>query len=172
MILFFNGACLPSCSDWFIFGLGVLVTIGWAMFVFSLRPKLKISEPEFSKIDNRSIVIPVMNLSKHWKATRIIIEVCVIHNDTTYHLKTDSNDFAFIAENNKQNNFVRKFKAYQLSDYLIEVYPDFSFDSISNLLSEPAAKLRVRMHASHSFSGLGQTFEKHFVFKNKTFKQI
>jgi len=37
---------------------------------------------------------------------------------------------------------------------------------------DPKAKLRVRIHASHSFSGLGKSFEKQFYYQDNIFKQI
>ncbi|MBU3659845.1 MAG: hypothetical protein FGM14_08255 [Flavobacteriales bacterium] len=158
-------SCLPECNEWIMFGLGVIASIIWALYVYSFRPKLKIGIPELSIIDNKSIIIPITNNHKKRKATRLKVEVAIIENSITYHLLNDSDDFAFLPVNQ-----TRKFKAYKLGDYLTEML-NLKFDETLNFLDKPNAKLRVRVHATDSFSGLGETFEECFVAKKSDWKR-
>jgi hypothetical protein len=155
---------MPECSDWIIFGLGVLVTVGWAIYLYSFRPKLEVGTPELSKIDGHSIVVPIKNMRKTRKATRVKAEISIIVDDTTYHLINDSDDFAFLPANH-----VRKFKAYKPCNYLIDML-QMDFDSVVSLLNEQNSKLRIRVHATDGFSGLGETFEKYFNAQDQIFK--
>lgn len=158
--------CWPDCSDWIIFVLGVIVSIGWALYIYIfLKPKLEIGIPSVSKIDERSIIIPITNEKKFREATRIKVEVAVIDkNKDTYHLSVIEDDFAFLASKE-----CREFKAYKLNEYLSK-YLDKKFDDVLDLLNKPNHQLRIRIHATDSFSGLGETFEKHFVSCNNDFK--
>jgi hypothetical protein len=163
--------CLPNCSEWIIFFLGILVTICWALIIYSFRPKLKIGLPKFSDIDNRSIVIPITNQKKYRKATRLKIEVAVVKASNTYHLITDNDDFAFLNSNDN-----RSFKAYDLNSYLISVL-GLNYENVFAYLNEQNTELRIRIHATDSFSGLGKTFEEKFEaidndYKNKGFRLI
>ena len=108
--------CWPGCDDWLIFGLGVIVSIGWALYLYSFRPKLEICTPEFSDLDNHSIIVPIKNIHKKRNATRLKVEVSIIEGDKTYHLINDSDDFAFLPSNQ-----IRNFKAYKLGNYLSEI---------------------------------------------------
>ena len=163
MVLCCISTCMPGCSDWITFGLGLLITVFWALYLYSFRPKLEIGTPEPSKIDGHSIVVPIKNIHKKREATRLKIEVAVIIDDTTYHLNTDANDFAFLPTNQ-----VRKFKAYKPCDYLTEML-QINFDNIVSLINEKNSKLRIRVHATDSFSGLGETFEEYFEACNSDY---
>ena len=48
---------------------------------------------------------------------------------------------------------------------------NLKFDETLNFLDKPNAKLRVRVHATDSFSGLGETFEECFVAKKSDWKR-
>lgn len=160
--------CFMECKDWIILLIGFGLSISWALFIYSLRPKLIIRNPKISSIDQRSIDIPVENIKVISMATKIDIEVAVIvfneNGDFTYHFKTDLLDFAFIPSKNiRENNAtnIRKFKAYDCNDYLRDVL-NLNYDHLMGLLIIPNNRLRVRIHATHSFSGLGRTFESYF----------
>ncbi len=160
MIICIAPNCSINCSDWIIFGLGVIVSIGWALFIYTLRPNLRIRIPEISRVNDRSIInIPIENLRRYSKASRILIEICALEGDITYHLIADSNDFAFIPKKNSDGENIRIFKAYKNNDFLTELYSEITFEDICENLLNQESKLRVRVHATHSFSGLGKTFE-------------
>ena len=164
--------CIIDCKDWIILIIGFGFSIFWALLIYSLRPNIKIGLPEISEIDKKSILVPIENLSSISKVTRILIEVAVIDDDKfTYHLKTDIKEFAFIPCKKKGRDSTRVFKAFVPSDYLSEIL-NYNYEKVVELLKKPKAKLRVRIHASHSFSGLGKTFENNFEYQDNTFKQI
>ncbi len=155
-------SCYPSCSDWIIFGLGVIVTIFWALFIYFLRPKVAINTPKVFQENNRNIIsVPIENLRTLSRASRISIEIAVVNGDTTFHFVTDVNDFAFIPKKKKGQDNVREFKAYEVNGYLINVLHKKYVD-VYNILIEPSAELRVRVHTTHSFSGLGKAIEARF----------
>jgi hypothetical protein len=167
--------CWPDCSDWIMLCLGAIVSIGWALYIYIfLRPKLEIGLPTLSKVDNRSILVPITNKKKSRKATRIKIELTVI--DTyldTYHLVVLEDDFAFLAPKE-----CREFKAYKLNEYLesyseIQLFDNVEnkYDAVLDLMNMPKSKLRVRIHATDSFSGLGETFEEEFISIDRDFKK-
>ena len=155
----FKNDCWPDCSEWIIFVLGVIVTIGWALYIyFRFRPKLEICIPTFSEIDKKSIIIPISNKKKFRKATRLKVEAAVIEeNEDTNHLVLVEDDFAFLGPNEK-----REFKAYKLNEYLSD-YLNEKFNEVLDSLNKPKYYLRIRVHATDSFSGLGETFEEQFV---------
>lgn len=161
-----------------MFGLGVIVSIGWALFILWLRPKIEINEPriiEYKGNDGKtrmSIQIPIKNKSRISKATRILIEVALIYENKTYHFKTDFQDFAFIPENSKSNDTVRVFNAFDSVDFLKNFY-EIEFHELIGKLENKDSILRVRTHATHSFSGLGKTNEVYFSYvKNDLFTKI
>jgi len=162
--------CYPNCSDWFIFTLGTLISVIWAFYLYSFRPKLIIEIPSFSDQNANAIKIPVKNISKRRKATRIKLEVSVIDkNHYTYHLLTDSDDFCFLDTYHLNNT--REFKAYKASDYLVTNLA-MNYSQILQILNLTESKLRVRLYSIDSFSGLGKTEEKLFKLQNQKFTEF
>jgi hypothetical protein len=148
--------CLLGCNDWIMVGIGFLTTVFWAFIVYSLKPNLKIHKPSVEVINSRPVIlVPVENCSPYFKATRIHLEVAFIEGGFTYHLKTDVSDFAFIPRKKDGDN-IRTFKAYQLNEFLTECHPDIQFTD----LIKSKLEIRVRIHATHPFSGLGKCYEK------------
>jgi hypothetical protein len=160
--------CIPDCSDWIIFILGIVVTVIWALILYSFRPELKIDKPSASKLvekSNNSIIIPITNIKKRRKSTRLKVEVAVINlNNNTYHLNLAEDDFAFLAPEE-----CREFKAFKLNEYLSQNL-DLNFNEVVEMLNKPNYHLRVRVYATDSFSGLGETFEKCFISKNENWQ--
>jgi len=161
---------MPDSSSWIILILGFLLSVGWALLIYRLRPKLEIGCPEISKIDNRSIAVPVINKRSCSEASKISIEIAVINDGKTYTFITDISEFAFIPRKKKGLDNERIFKAFDVRDYLISI--DYNFEKVKTLLIEKDSLLRVRIHATHSFSGLGKTFEKKFKFNGTCFEII
>jgi hypothetical protein len=149
---------MPSCSDWIIFGLGVLVTVGWALLIYCcLRPDLLIEKPSYS-IDENCVRIPISNISKYRKATRLVVEVAIVYDGNTKHFTTDFNDYAFLPEACSIDDSIRIFKA-NTNEYNLDT------------LNTPNSYLRVRVHATDSFSGLGKTFQVKYTSVNGDFKK-
>lgn len=46
---------------------------------------------------------------------------------------------------------------------------DMNFNDTLDLLNLPDSSLRVRVHATHSFSGPGGTFQSEFVARNNNY---
>jgi hypothetical protein len=154
----------PGFDDWLIFTLGVLVTIGWALFIYSLRPKLEIGLPSFSREREVDILnVPIKNIGRKRKATRLKLEIAVVDDNFTYHLASDSDDFAFL-----NGNQTKKFKVYKVNDFLSSVYQMNMHDALA-ILNDDNTMLRIRIHATDSFSGLGETFEKCFEACNSDY---
>jgi hypothetical protein len=148
--------CLLGCNDWIMVGIGFLTTTFWAIIVYSLKPNIKIHQPKVETINRRPIIlVPVENCSPYFKATRIHLEVAIIEGGFTYHLKTDVNDFAYIPRKKEGDN-IRTFKAYQLNEFLTECHPEVQLSDLIN----SNHKIRIRIHATHPFSGLGKCYEE------------
>lgn len=148
-----------DCKDLTLVGFGFLTTVFWALIVYYLKPNLKIHQPELSFINERPLIkIPIENCSPFFKVTRIQLEAAILEDSFTYHLKTDMNDFAFIPTKKKGDN-ERIFTAYRLNEFLTECYPDIRFEDL--IRSNP--KIRIRIHATQPFSGLGKCFEKNIM---------
>ncbi len=165
MFLFCTKSCYPDCSDWMIFLLSVLLTIAWAMFIYSLRPKINIGIPILTFGDRKIIQVPIKNCSKTRKATKIKIEVAIVEQQYTYHLVGDIDDFAFLPSINSGDDPKRTFKFFSLNNYLSEVEGE-NFDNVINKLNEHQNYLRVRIHSTDSFSGLGKIEQEKFALKN------
>jgi len=170
MLLNCEFTCLQDCSSWIMLLLGFLLSVVWALFIYTLRPKLTIGCPKISEIDKKSIAVPVINERNCSEASKISIEIAVLKDAKTYSFVTDNNEFAFIPRNKNGNDNERIFKAYDVRDYLKAI--DLDFVKVKELLSNNDSFLRVRVHATHSFSGLGKTFETKFKFKNGCFSPI
>jgi hypothetical protein len=155
--------CFWGYDDWIMVGIGFLTTVFWALILYSLKPKLKIHQPKRVVLNSRSIInIPVENQSSIFRATRIHLEVAILDDNLqTYHLKTDVNDFAFIPIK-KDGDPERTFKAYKFSDFLTECQPNIRFED----LIDSKLKIRIRLHATHPFTGLGKCFENDFTINN------
>lgn len=154
--------CSLACDDWIMVGIGFLTTVFWAIIIYSLKPNLKIHEPKVERINNRPVIfVPVENCSPYFKATRIHLEVAMIEEKFTYHLKTDVNDFVFIPRKKDGDN-IRTFKAYKLNEFLTECYPNIQLEDLIN----SNLKIRIRIHATHPFSGLGKCYEYPLLPKN------
>jgi len=96
-------------------------------------------------IEQGTIPIKVKNEKFCSDAINLNIEVCsVSSDDTTKHLKIDKDDFIILAT--KQ---CRIFKAY------------WTFDNPEKL---EEGYLRIRVHATHSYSGFGKAFEQKFKY--------
>jgi len=173
MLLNCEFLCFPDCADWIILALGFLLSVAWAFFIYSLNPKLKIGIPQKINENNREIIsIPIENLSKKSKISNLSIEVAVIDGDYTYHFEFDKSNFAFIPPKKcTGTEHLRNFKAYQINEYLQSVW-QLSFEEVIGYLNNENSLLRVRIHATYSFSGLGKTFEKKFTFNNGCFCPI
>jgi hypothetical protein len=157
--------CYVDCKDWILLIIGFGFSVFWALLIFSLRPKIKIGIPILS-FGNRTIIqVPINNCSKTRRATKIKVEVAIVEKQFTYHLLGDIDDFAFLPSIKSGDDPERIFKFFNLNNYLSEVEGE-DFDNIINKLNENQNYLRVRIHSSDSFSGLGKVVQEKFALKN------
>lgn len=162
--------CLLECKDWIIILIGFGLSVGWAIFIFCLRPKISINLPEISNKTRLNIVIPVENKSLFFSANKITIEASAIDGNFTYHFDIDFKDFVLIPTRCKGDS-VRKFKSYNLNSNTAEIYGE-TFEQIIEKLKTQNIILRIRVHACHELTGLGKSYESRFEYKNNSFNKI
>jgi len=131
--------------------LSIIWTCAWTFILYVLKPKLEI---EINKgIEKQSIYINVINKRNCSDAINLNMEACTVRNiDKTSHLKINKEDFLILPH--KDN---RIFKA--------ECLP-----YIEEKLKEADTIFRVRVHATHSYSGFGRAKEQRFRYNEKTNK--
>ena len=120
----------------------------WTVILYLLKPKLKI---EIDRgIEKQKIRIKVINKKCCSDAINLNMEVCTVRNiDKTSHLKIAKEDFLILPH--KDN---RVFNAECSQD-------------IESKLKETATILRVRVYATHSYSGFGRAKEQCFRYNEK-----
>ena len=137
--------------DYIALGLSVLSIVWtsvWTIILYKVRPKLEI---EINKgIEKQNVYIKVINERNCSDAINLNMEVCTVRNiDKTKHLKIEKEDFLILPS--KDN---REFKAKCLPE-------------IEERLKETGTVLRVRVYATHSFTGFGEAFEAKFKYDAK-----
>ena len=145
-------------KDWILLVLGLLATILWSLILFFwlLKPNLKINSFE---VENKTIKIKVVNESRKRNAVNLKIEVCFICNGNTFHLIVDMEDFIILPPKD-----FRIFKMNALAPSAMGY--GVNYEDLLNQLNEGNCSLRVRIHASHEYSGFGKAFEKIFKITN------
>jgi hypothetical protein len=119
--------------------------------------------------------VKVQNKGKS-DAVNLKIEACAISDSYTHHLKIDKNDFIILPyEKGKQvkdTSHERIFKIDNIEESAKKY--EMTYKSLlSDLKSEKNNyQIRIRIHASHEFSGFGKAFESIFKFENKKFIKI
>jgi len=151
--------------------IGFILTILWAVFIFSLKPKLIIKEPTIERGLIDFLKIPISNISRYCRANNITIEAAVIVNVPqnqvySYHFEMDFKDSVFI-----ETKDTRSFKAIKPNGLTAELY-HVNMASLIEMAQNPANYLRVRIHACHSWTGLGKSQEERFCFRNGKFIKI
>lgn len=131
-----------------------------------------ISSPIFnnnSKDANRpKIKITVRNNGK-FNANNIKIEACFMNKENqTFHLISDLESFVILPSNYKWFLFIpyKSLRKDSQRVFQIREFHPSAFQYLEkrnlNYFIEGEYSLRVRIHAEHSFSGFGQSFEQIF----------
>ena len=133
--------------------------------VFSFRPKIG--------IDSVSIVeglfrlkIKVNNLRYFSNANNVQLEAAFVNNqEQTFHIECERSSFLTIP--NKSH------RVFQSNDFEFFTKYLSHYKSLHEFLhsnkNATSYIFRVRVHAEHSFTGFGRSFEQEFIFKNGVF---
>jgi hypothetical protein len=134
------------------------------LFISSYRPKVEIGLPYF---DAKTLKFKIINTCDTNFVSNINIEVAVLINNFTYHLKTDRDTFLMLApkknlEINK-TDYERVFRIVDVEDFTKSIALNCqNLDDVTQLLENEKAYLRIRVYAQHEFTGFGKVFESHF----------
>jgi len=129
------------------------------------------------KLTGPCIKIPVENCNRFFAAINLRIEAAAVEGTFTYHLNLDRQDFIMLSArwfSSTAGAYTRKYHAYEISMYTRWICEENECDNVdqllNNILSKGGAYLRVRVHASHEFTGFGRAFEKRFYYNSATGK--
>ena len=150
---------LLELKDIVILILGFITSVIWTYILYKLRPNLDISSVE---TDEKILKITITN-NGCFAATNLQIESCTIKvkndKDVTHHFTFKKEDFLVLPK--KRNNSDQSyFRVFCTTDYK------------SELKGLNPVILRVRVHATHEYSGFGKAFEQNFNWNGNQFIKI
>lgn len=146
-------------KDWILLMLGIIGGIAWSLilFFYLLKPSLEI---KCCKLRGNQLQVKIINQSSKRNAVNLKIEVCFLHNSNTYHLNVDKEDFLILPPND-----FRIFKMNSLSETAVGYGIDY--EELLEGFKTGKYSLRVRIHATHEYSGFGKAFEGKFRYDKK-----
>lgn len=167
--------CL-TCWDIILVILGAFLSAVATIILIKLfKPHICFELPYLKEEkDLKVLKLPVKNLNCHFAAVNLRIETAVVLNDFTYHFDLDRQDFIMLSKNDgniEETPYRRVYQAYAVSEFtkIITENEVKVFHDLLNLLKKDNAFLRIRVHASHEFTGFGKAFEARFKFTNGSF---
>ena len=164
--------CLPNIKDLITLFLGFLLTVFWnaiwSFLLYLLKPELEISSIEEDK-SKELLKIKVVNKGV-FNAINLRIEACIVQSSYTYHLELDRDDFLILPP--------KDFRTFQADDITAPTKRIMNMDinTKDNVLERSKINknyIRIRVHATHEYSGFGKAFESKFkweVTENKFLK--
>jgi len=154
-----DSTALLELKDFIGLTLGFILSVIWTYILYKLKPKLDISTVE---TDKKVLQITITNKGC-FAATNLQIESCTIKvkndKDVTHHFTFKNKDFLVLPK--------RKSKTDQ-SYFRVFCTTDFN----SELIGPNPVTLRVRLFATHEYSGFGKAFEQNFLWKGNQFEKI
>ena len=141
------------------------------VFVFWLfRPRLKIDN---ARINGIRVKVDVINQGC-WSAVNLQVEMCAVNDQLTKHYKVDRDGFLILPPKKCGMDNVRTFKTCWIEDECFcENEPIPCEEKIKNMMIDELMSgdyiPRVRVHATHSISGLGRAFERKFRWRDGRF---
>jgi hypothetical protein len=162
-----------NCFEWLI---GLITTFG---LIYFLRARILVNDINIVRNKNGNLIrfkIPVINDSRFFSATNVIIETTIIKGNLTYHFRLDKNEFILIPKKcscriNNQNERSFQTVDFDNSTRLLTGRND-DFQIILNEIMEDNTKLRIRIHANHEFTNFGKAFEFYFRYENGNFIKL
>lgn len=158
------------CKDWIILLLGFLITVLWAVFIFNLKPQLVVNSPIIDENPKLHLKIPVQNIGVFSNANDIKIEAAVLEGGFTYHFELDFKEYVMIPKRSFGDS-EKTFKAIKPNEITKELY-GLTMAILIEMAKKSENKLRIRIHANHSWTGLGKSFEFNFKYKNESFIKL
>jgi hypothetical protein len=172
--IFEVGFKLQFQFNYFEWLIGIITTFG---IIYFLRAEVQVKEINIISNNNEVVrlKIPVINNSRFFAATNIIIEVALIKGNLTYHFLLDRNEFILIPKKCcccPVPINVRTFQTMSFEETTVEMLDnDETYSTILNNLSEGSV-VRVRIHANHEFTNFGKAFEFNFKYQNGNFTKL
>ena len=174
--------CEFNCWDLIFFVLSILASIGATLYIIKgFKPEICIGNPEIflmnpcGKNENKeqkAIRVHLKNLCGKYAAINLRTEVCVVNGKYTYHFDLDRQDFIMISKKGSPNESdERAYIAYKVAEFTY-IRTCYDMERILQELTEKDAFLRVRVHASHEFTGFGKVFEATFKYQKEIFTAI
>ena len=159
--------CELICKDWIILLIGFLFTLLWGVFIFKLKPQLIVKSPVVENQPKLHLKIPVENIGFFSNANDIKIEAAVVEVNFTYHFELDFKDYVMIPKKSFGDP-EKIFKAIKPNEITQELY-GLTMNALMEKARKPDNTLRIRIHANHSWTGLGKSFEFKFRYINNNF---
>ena len=152
-------------SDYIMLLIGFLLSVFWTVFfIYKLKPNLEIT---YAKLEGDKIKTRIQNNGR-FRAVNLQIEICKIRqdnkNEITDHYQIDREDYLILPskrKSEKSENF-RDFKTNKLIKKSGDIISANKSDTI----------LRIRLYATHEFSGFGKAFEQRFKQENDIFLKV
>jgi hypothetical protein len=121
-----------------------------------------------NKTQKKVIKITVKNLCRRKAAINLRTEICVVHGKYTYHFDLDRQDFIMLPKRWSHNDSSeRTYICYKLAEFTSKRTGYNSVECLIDLLNESNSYIRVRIHASHEFTGFGRVFNNKFCLKSE-----
>jgi|JI10StandDraft_1071094.scaffolds.fasta_scaffold43859_2 hypothetical protein len=173
-----NWACLSAspadcltAKDLVLLLLGAAVSVVIAFAIYTVKPRLKITVKLCKKSGRHFFKIRVENRTWLAKAVNLRIEACFTKGHYTYHCEIDRGDFLMLARRplcGKSRDHYRTFKTHELAASA-KIYKVKWREHIKNLKSGNE-NVRVRIHATHEFTGFGKAREATYACVGKKLK--
>lgn len=158
-------------KDWIILLLPIIWTIIWTIILYELKPSIKITsicsgkasiyyKEKDIKSEEYYVKVCIENLGS-FNAVNINMEICIVCGDYTYHLDIDKDAFLILPPKKNGDNsskHIRCFKSFDLSESARKYVGNIRLQDF--ITQKECAKIRVRVHATHEYSGFGRAFEE------------
>jgi len=142
--------------------------------IYLFRAKINVGKIKIIKNQSEILKfkIPVYNNSYLFSSTNIIIEASILIGDETFHLQLDRNNFIMLPKKSfktkAQNKRIFQTINFENSTLDLLMRNGHTYLGIINNLNNDD-KLRVRIHANHSFTNFGKAFEFIYKWENNNF---
>ena len=144
------------------------------VIIYLFRAKINVGKIKLIKNENEILKfkIPVYNNSYLFSSTNIIIEASILIGEETFHFQLDRNNFIMLPKksfkNKRQNKRIFQTINFENSTLDLLKLNGHTYLSIINNLNNDD-KLRIRIHANHSFTNFGKAFEFNYKLENNNF---